>query len=520
MPSGSQYITLSHCWGESQVFTLTQQNQDALTKKIDNSRLSQTFQDAICVARELDVEYLWIDSLCILQDCESDWLAESVRMGKVYANGVCNIAATFAKDGRDGLFRERNPVAFLPVMVTANSPSPPSSACGEPQVATQSFRAARSKSDSSNINVPQATAYVDRLTPGDYHIIECNIFDTELNKSPLLRRAWVVQERLLAPRVLHFGVRQLLFECNNHYQCESYPLGVPGRARENSIWKPSTAYFGSLKPTPNPWAIDPWRVAWMNLIPAYSRGQLSYAKDKLVAVHGIATRMNTNKEGKYIAGLWEEILPELLLWRVSKPTSRPDVHQAPSWSWAAVNGAIEQAITWGIWKQDHKFVATVERVHQISPLGTIMQVQAELHVRGALYPATLVPSQACAPVPNPGRTYVLQVHGIRCKGALYLDHARIEPTAKFYALPFLTYPSYPDPLKPTPDTAILKVEGLLLHRDQGTKGMYQRMGMFESVISETEGLPPLKPKKTPEIETDLFTRFSEASLEPYSIVIV
>lgn len=258
----------------------------------------------------------------------------------------------------------------------------------------------------------------------------------------------------------------------------------------------------------------------MNLIPTYSRGKLSYAKDKLIAVHGVATRMNTNKEGRYIAGLWEEILPELLLWRVSDPGSRPDVHQAPSWSWAAVNGTVEQAITWGIWKQDHRFVSIVERVHQISPLGTIMQVQAELHVRGALFPATLVPSRASKTLPNPEGTYDLQVHGIRCKGTLYLDHASIDLTAKVYALPFLTYPSYPNPLEPTPDTAQLKVEGLLLHRTQKNKGRYLRTGMFESVISETEGLPSLKPIKSPEIETDLFTHFSEASLEPYSFTII
>ncbi|KAL9614737.1 MAG: hypothetical protein Q9167_000806 [Letrouitia subvulpina] len=392
VPPGSQYITLSHCWGDREIYSLTQQNQDALMRKIDYSRLPQTFRDAICVARELDVEYLWIDSLCILQDCESDWLAESVEMGKVYANGVCNIAATSAKDGRDGLFRKRNPVAFLPVLVTANSPS---STCGKAQVATRSSEAARS-----------------------------------------------------------------------------------------------------------------------------NRGKLSYAKDKLIAVHGIATRMNTNKQGRYIAGLWEEILPELLLWRVSEPATRPDVHQAPSWSWAAVNGTVEQAITWGIWQQDHKFVATVERVHQISPLGTIIKVEAVLQVRGALFPATLVPSEASTILPKPERTFVLQIHGTRCKGTLYLDHANIEPTAKLYALPFLTYNSYSNPLKPTPDTAILKVEGLLLHPIEGNKGRYQRTGMFESIISATEGLPLLECREAPEIETDLFTHFYKASLEPYSFRII
>ncbi|KAK3902483.1 hypothetical protein C8A05DRAFT_33829 [Staphylotrichum tortipilum] len=65
----------------------------------------QTFVDAIEVARVLFVRYLWIDALLILQDSNDDWQAESTNMGKVYQNGLCNLAATgAAATNGSGLF--------------------------------------------------------------------------------------------------------------------------------------------------------------------------------------------------------------------------------------------------------------------------------------------------------------------------------------------------------------------------------------------------------------------------------
>jgi hypothetical protein len=109
-PPTSPYASLSHCWGKIKIITLTEGNlREFLEAEIALSRLSQTFCDAISVAKSLNVRYLWIDSLCIIQDSVADWNVESRTMLQVYQNAYCNIAATHAKNGSGGLFSNRNP---------------------------------------------------------------------------------------------------------------------------------------------------------------------------------------------------------------------------------------------------------------------------------------------------------------------------------------------------------------------------------------------------------------------------
>ena len=80
MPSNTQYASLSHSWGSHQPLTLLNSNISQLKTRIELADLPKTFHDAIGVARRLNIRYLWIDSLCIMQDSENDWLKESALM--------------------------------------------------------------------------------------------------------------------------------------------------------------------------------------------------------------------------------------------------------------------------------------------------------------------------------------------------------------------------------------------------------------------------------------------------------
>ncbi|KAN0077636.1 Heterokaryon incompatibility protein (HET) domain containing protein [Elaphomyces granulatus] len=78
-----KYIALSHCWGANQGQLPLRTTKDKLKdykQHIEFSELPQTFQDAVTVAREIGIEYLWIDSLCIIQDDSGDWKEESQKM--------------------------------------------------------------------------------------------------------------------------------------------------------------------------------------------------------------------------------------------------------------------------------------------------------------------------------------------------------------------------------------------------------------------------------------------------------
>ncbi|KAF8865671.1 HET-domain-containing protein [Acephala macrosclerotiorum] len=95
------YATLSHRWGSYAPLRLLSTNISDLESEIMFEDLPKTFHDAVVAYRKLGIEYLWIDSLCIIQDSIEDWQAESARMSQVYLNGACNLAATSAHDSRD-----------------------------------------------------------------------------------------------------------------------------------------------------------------------------------------------------------------------------------------------------------------------------------------------------------------------------------------------------------------------------------------------------------------------------------
>jgi hypothetical protein len=185
------YMTLSHCWGNAEIYKLTSETARHLLGGLKISLLPRTFQRAIQVARYLGTKYFWIDSLCIMQNSAEDWERESAQMGKVYSNSLLNIAATSSKDGEGGLFGERP--SKLPLKSTACYIS-------------------SSWTDHSNSDLLVHLRYLP---------------NGMLLDGPLLSRGWFFQERMMAKRILHFGKQQMYWECNEHDCCETYPAGIP-----------------------------------------------------------------------------------------------------------------------------------------------------------------------------------------------------------------------------------------------------------------------------------------------------
>ena len=169
----NRYLALSHCWGQSvggkkpQWRTL-RDNVESRMKGFKLGQLPMTFQDAIEVTRALGVPYLWIDSICIIQDDDNDWKQESRRMEDVYASAYCTIAATSASDSEAGFLGERE--------------------------ASQSL-------------------FIKDQSEAVYVSTNVADFDKDLNEAVLNNRAWVMQERFLSPRTIHFTRTQVYGEC-------------------------------------------------------------------------------------------------------------------------------------------------------------------------------------------------------------------------------------------------------------------------------------------------------------------
>ncbi|KAH9242161.1 hypothetical protein K456DRAFT_1857747 [Colletotrichum gloeosporioides 23] len=317
----ASYATLSHCWGTKpwdRNLILNQTNLATLSTSQPIANLPKTFREAFVVLERLQLEYLWIDRFCIFQDSEEDWLAEASEMHNVYANSIICISALGAEDDDGGLFFSRDPLAVrIPVV---NIP------IGE-----------------SNKPVPHAG-----------EMAMAYIRNTDSQSAVLSKRGWVLQERILAPRVLHFGKTQVLWECNTTVSSEAQPkfdkwksvhvlLAHPDirpNYKRRTVWKTTIGYEPPSFENP----IDCIFIEWYHILDYYNDCHLTKSDDKLVAISAIAKDMKKHlshlgESSVYLGGLWRSRMPRNLLWQVSNPAKRPKGYRAPSWSWASVDNA-------------------------------------------------------------------------------------------------------------------------------------------------------------------------------------
>jgi hypothetical protein len=232
--------------------------------------LSKTFSDAISLCGFWNIHYIWIDSLCIIQDPRDDCVRESATMRDVYRNYFCNIAATAAAESVNGpnLFIDRDPILITPLQVQ--------------------FRWMNHK----------GPYYCFRT-----HLWKDNVEDTRLNK-----RAWVLQGRYLSPCTIYCG-RQLSWECRELCACETYPRGkewssyhIDGKERSFK------ACFDDLG------GDSPDYKTWTSVVNKYTDCGLTMERDKLVAISGMAKEMQALFSDTYLACLWRKHLYPNMLW--------------------------------------------------------------------------------------------------------------------------------------------------------------------------------------------------------------
>ncbi|KKP06993.1 serine/threonine protein kinase [Trichoderma harzianum] len=119
--TNDHYVALSHCWGKLKKedrFCTYARNIDALKMNIPYKALPKTFQDAVTVTRALGVPYLWIDSLCIIQEDEKDWELEATRMEEVFSFAYCTIAASRGTSSLSGFLGKRKPRAYAKIQTS------------------------------------------------------------------------------------------------------------------------------------------------------------------------------------------------------------------------------------------------------------------------------------------------------------------------------------------------------------------------------------------------------------------
>ena len=323
-------MSLSHCWGASSFLTLKSTNLSDFKEGKPLHVLSKVFKDAIFVTRSLGCNMIWIDSLCIIQDSLDDWRKESVNMSKVYVNAVCNIAATGSSGCDEGLFHNQESALIAPCIVQAISGKGVHSA---------------------------------------WSVIDFGSWGSQVLRAPLNKRGWVLQERLLSRRILHFAKEQLFWECSEKTHCEAWSSSMASDITSftsdadstNKVFRSRQTHDeGSLqlaeKIEKNHAGVRDFHDAWMRVVRDYTQCKLTVPTDKLVALFGLIDIIRRESNDECLAGLWKSQLLTELLWHrrgsnemfesfrpYDEGFKRHRFSRAPSWSWASLDGPIEHS---------------------------------------------------------------------------------------------------------------------------------------------------------------------------------
>ncbi|GAB7349461.1 hypothetical protein MBLNU459_g0175t2 [Dothideomycetes sp. NU459] len=311
--SGNQYAALSHCWGSKAIIVTDSSNLDAHRQSIPKLELSKTFREAIYTTRKLGLRYIWIDSLCIVQDSHDDWLHESSQMSKIYQEAQVTIAAAHAQNGLVGCFYKRDGVSSVPFELAIPTPS---------------------VSPNASLHL-LFEPYPDIRYVGTDH--------------PLLySRAWVFQEQVLSPRMLIFDGAAIRWECLTMYASDVEPSG--GIVRQRDALKRIRLRMNSPSLKLSEYNPDQHAEDWRSAVMEFTHRGMTKFSDRLIAIAGIAQAIQMRTKATYLAGLWQDQLLLDMLWcvpfdreydpemRFSIPERSREVSPvAPTWSWASTN---------------------------------------------------------------------------------------------------------------------------------------------------------------------------------------
>lgn len=334
----AMYLTLSHCWGTIPITTTTSSNLEAHKMAISFDSLPLNFQHAIEFTRRLGMQYIWIDSLCIIQDSAEDWEIESSRMAEIYHHSMLTISAANSTGATHGFLRSRRDAGDRGVEVET------------------------SQGHAFYLNSPISN------------------YDQDVEKGPLAKRGWTLQERVLSRRNLFFGVDQSHWECQTSKFSENSPNaqlqvtdiagGVssfrslfslsPGGNRSTTAsepratlsnifpqFPPSQTFIKSIKSIPKTDNEIKIYNLWYHLVGEFTKRSLTVGDDKLPALSGIVKVFgtalgNTVQNDIYAAGLWAGDFERGLLWKNFGPTPEAQVKmRSPSWSWTSHDGPIQ-----------------------------------------------------------------------------------------------------------------------------------------------------------------------------------
>ncbi|PTB62784.1 HET-domain-containing protein [Trichoderma citrinoviride] len=307
------YVALSYVWGSAPVFKTTQSNISDLMQHqgLPVSSLPKSIRDAMTLAQELGFEYIWIDSLCIIQDSGDDKVQQLRMMDSIYSRASLTIVAAAGSHANAGILGL--------------------------QPGTRSRK-------QHIVQVSDDLALV-ALHPDTQRSAAATTWYT---------RGWTYQELLLSKRCLYsFPDGSVSFQCSRAVWGEDYYAETPHLKRcapmldisLNRSW----SHLGSVRERGAPTVHvkdTPYLHEYSRLVEAYTGRNMSYASDRLAGISGVLDVLQREFGLYFLHGLPEVLIHMALLWQPRNKLKRVPKDDStglplyPSWSWTGWTGPV------------------------------------------------------------------------------------------------------------------------------------------------------------------------------------
>ena len=347
-----RYTILSHCWAPSHpCLQLLGSNLESLQHHLEFLDLPKTFQDAIVITRALKIRYLWVDTICVLQDSPSDLVIEYSKRNEYYSNSDLRIAATVSPYSQHGILHPRS-------------------------IGQDSARLA---GEAENIGVRPIAEDISSL------IRRQRIWSKRppVSNQPLESQSHAFLERIFAKSSVHFTEQQMVWQCQTCLVGEDGQIGQDRvRFTDFTCKEPFDFYLktfegnitaanenehhrfpdmstggtvisnlGDKKYSLDETLLD---TNWYSLLAEYTAKSMDDSSKVLVDLSSLARLLGDQTKATYLAGLWAtdgQIPFRSLLWFCQKP-GIVALNGSPSWAWSSVLGKVSHVAQWQ-YRMDH-----------------------------------------------------------------------------------------------------------------------------------------------------------------------
>jgi hypothetical protein len=356
-----RYAALSYCWGSPDGILKTEKETiNQLKHSVDWERLPKVIQDAISVTRRLGIRYIWIDSLCIVQDDREDWKTEASKMHSIYRNAFVTIAAVSSSSAKEAFLGQRK----IDVKSVSLNFRGHLTGNEKPKISLRGLGAKLfrpwSRDRKSTVNARRTNRVSAQSGVGTWQSSIENS-TSSIFQGPLSERGWTLQERALSTRIIHFTDEGIRWECLNQTLSEDLRFCPP-----SFISKLSELTHSGTNRSANLHRVHGF---WRYMLMEYTSRKLTFRSDLLPALSGVAAQMHELQGSTYLAGLWKDhIIEDLCWWTIPDHRSKRDCKKIadvgylnldpnhdtlPTWSWISV----QQPIAYDVIEQPGVFTS-------------------------------------------------------------------------------------------------------------------------------------------------------------------